>query len=100
MIALQSLLALAVDHTEDGQELKLGDGIWGPTVTLGSYKLYFADPQAGQVGFFGTTKVVTRVEERRFPVIDEERGMVLSIIRFDHSGKTRSSPGPTARSTR
>jgi hypothetical protein len=32
----------------------------------------------------GFTKVITRVQERRFPVVDEERGMVLSIIRFDH----------------
>jgi hypothetical protein len=35
----------------------------GPTVTLGSYKLYFADPQAGQMGFFGT------IEEHGHPVI-------------------------------
>ena len=27
----------------------LGDGMWGPTVTMGNYNLYFADPQAGQV---------------------------------------------------
>jgi hypothetical protein len=38
----------------------------------------------------GFTKVITRVQERRFPVVDEERGMVLSIIRFDHSGKNKS----------
>jgi hypothetical protein len=37
--------------------------MWGPTVTLGNYKLYFADPQAGQVGFFGT------IEEHGHPVI-------------------------------
>jgi hypothetical protein len=49
--------------TENGQELKLGDGMWGPTVALGNYKLYFADPQAGQVGFFGT------IEEHCHPVI-------------------------------
>jgi hypothetical protein len=60
-----SKLPLAKDarYTENGQELKLGDGMWGPTVTLGSYKLYFADPQAGQVSFFGT------IEEHRHPVI-------------------------------
>jgi hypothetical protein len=50
-------------YTENGQELKLGDGMWGPTVSLGTYKLYFADPQAGQVGFFGT------IEEHGHPVI-------------------------------
>lgn len=38
----------------------------------------------------GFTKVITRVQERRFPVVDEERGMVLSIIRFDHSGKNKT----------
>jgi hypothetical protein len=197
-------------YTENGQELKLGDGMWGPTVALGTYKLYFADPEAGQVGFFGTiaehghpvilglrlkidnrkisemeaialrktsgvfshpedlvdkpifhqalaprersqraelirvansyfegmeagtdkntpfdndcqriengqitsndptskspitrmscgeqfatgfTKVITRVQERRFPVVDEERGLVLSVIRFDHCRKNKT----------
>jgi hypothetical protein len=37
-------LAKNARYTENGQELKLGDGMWGPTVTLGNYKLYFADP--------------------------------------------------------
>jgi hypothetical protein len=32
----------------------------------------------------------TRVQERRFPVVDEERGLVLSVIRFDHSGKNKT----------
>ena len=43
-------------YTENGIELKLGDGMWGPTIELGDYKYYFADPQAGQVGFFGSLK--------------------------------------------
>ena len=38
-------------YTENGQTLKLTDGMWRPKVTLGTYKLYFADPKAGQVGF-------------------------------------------------
>jgi hypothetical protein len=63
-------LAKNARYTENGQELKLGDGMWGPTVTLGTYKLYFADPQAGQVGFFGT------IEEHGHPVI---RGLRLKI---------------------
>jgi hypothetical protein len=36
-------------YTENGQTLKLGDGMWGPVVTMGTYKLYFADPKAGRV---------------------------------------------------
>jgi hypothetical protein len=42
-------------YTENGQTLQLGDGIWGvPVLKMGDYKLYFADPFAGQVGFMGT----------------------------------------------
>lgn len=203
-------LAKNARFTENGPQLKLGDGMWGVTVTLGGYKLYFADPQAGQVAYFGTieenghpvilglrlkiehqtigemevlalrktsgvfsepqnladkaifhqalapserrpraelvrvansyfegmeagtdkntpfdkdcqriengvitandptskseitrmscgaqfatgfTKVITHVQERRFRVVDEERGMVLGIVRFDHSGHDKS----------
>jgi len=46
-------LAKNARYTENGQTLKLNDGMWGPKVTLGNYKLYFADPKAGQVGFMG-----------------------------------------------
>jgi hypothetical protein len=56
-------LAKTVRFTENGQTLKLGDGLWGPVSGLGTYKLCFADPQAGQVGFFGV------VEENGHPQI-------------------------------
>jgi hypothetical protein len=42
--------------TENGQRLRLGDGLWNTASDLGTYKLYVADPQAGQVGFFGTIR--------------------------------------------
>ena len=198
-------------YTENGIELKLGDGMWGPVIELGSYKFYFADPHAGQVGFFGSllehghpallglrlkvverhiseieafiirstargtfsaidslkvppiflqpltpaqqrpreelirvansyfeglvngtdaatpfadnctrvengmvtannpatdnamwkmtcrqqfaaglTRVITGIEERRFPVVDEERGLVYGMVRFDHHGRNKT----------
>jgi hypothetical protein len=198
-------------YTENGVQLKLGDGMWGPKVVMGSYKLYFADPKSGQVGFYGSieehghpailglrlkiedrkisemeaialrstargtfsavgdlnlapimtqalapsekrsrdelitvansyfegmekgtdketpfdkdckriengvvtandpgnakeisrlscgaqfatgfTKVITKVQERRFPVVDEERGLVWAFVRFDHAGKDKT----------
>jgi hypothetical protein len=49
-------LAKTVKFTEDGQRLELGDGLWNTASALGIYKLYVADPQAGQVGFFGTIR--------------------------------------------
>jgi hypothetical protein len=47
-------LAVDVRFTENGQELRLGDGLWGTVSAPGKYKLYVADPEAGQVGFYGT----------------------------------------------
>ena len=40
--------------TENGQELKLGDGLWGTIQAQGAYKLYFVDPATQEAGFFGT----------------------------------------------
>jgi hypothetical protein len=47
-------LALVVRFTENGQELHLGDGLWGTASARGKYRLYVADPEDGQAGFYGT----------------------------------------------
>lgn len=38
---------------------------------------------AFETGFYA---VVTRIHDRRFPVVDEERGIVLAFAVFDHAG--------------
>lgn len=38
----------------------------------------------------GFTRVITKVQERRYPVVDEERGLVWAFIRFDHAGKDKT----------
>lgn len=40
-------------YTENNVELAIGDGVWGTATKLGDYKLEFADPANGQVGFYG-----------------------------------------------
>jgi hypothetical protein len=47
-------LARQVKFTENGQELQLGDGLWGTASAVGDYKIYAADPQAGEAMFMGT----------------------------------------------
>ncbi|MFZ1991346.1 MAG: hypothetical protein WAW96_16425 [Alphaproteobacteria bacterium] len=47
-------VAGTVRYTENGQELPLGEAIWVTNTGLGTYKNYFADPEAGQVAFYGT----------------------------------------------
>jgi hypothetical protein len=42
-------------YTENAQDLKFGDGLWGTLTGWGSYKLYIDDPEDGEVGFVGVT---------------------------------------------
>jgi len=52
----QIAVAPGVKFTENTIRLKLGDALWGTMSGLGTYKLYFADPQSGQAGFEGTIR--------------------------------------------
>jgi hypothetical protein len=38
----------------------------------------------------GFSPFITEVRGRRFPLVDEERGLVLAFLSFDHSGKIKS----------
>jgi len=39
-----------------------------------------------QFNIHGFAAVVSKIRERRFPIVDEERGLVYTIIFFDHAG--------------
>lgn len=56
-------LSPEVRYTENGQELGLDDGLWKTFSKNSAYRLYAADPQAGQVAFLGV------IEENGSPVI-------------------------------
>ncbi|MEO8306902.1 MAG: hypothetical protein ABI616_02545 [Pseudomonadota bacterium] len=51
-------LALAgnVKYTENGTPLRVGEGLWQTATGLGDYKMYVADPVAGQIGFVGEVR--------------------------------------------
>ena len=42
--------------SENNVMLEVGDGLWGTIESVGNYRLRFADPAAGQVGYFGTVQ--------------------------------------------
>jgi hypothetical protein len=56
-------LGREVRYTENGQTLRLGDGMWGTASSPPSYRIYADDPQAGQVMFMGV------LQENGAPVI-------------------------------
>ena len=71
-----------VRNTENNVALMVGDGLWQTLTQLGSYDLRFADPELGQVGFFGT---VTETEETaaftlRLKVVDRKIAEVETLV--------------------
>ncbi len=60
-----SRVALAPDvkFTEDGVRLQPGDGLWATASGLGTYKLYFDEPEAGTAGAFAV------IEENGTPAL-------------------------------
>lgn len=50
--------------SENNVMLQVGDGLWGTIEAIGEYRLRFADPATGHVGYFGT--VHEHVEESAF----------------------------------
>jgi hypothetical protein len=71
-----------VRNTENNVALMVGDGLWRTITELGTYDLRFADPQLGQVGFFGT---VTETEETaafslRLKVIDGQVSEAETLV--------------------
>ena len=49
-------LATDVRYTENGQQLDIGDGLWNTVSDNSTYRLYLADPKAGEAAFFGVIK--------------------------------------------
>ena len=49
-------LANTVVFSENSHRLPVGDGLWNTATGLGEYRLTVSDPDAGQVGFFGTVR--------------------------------------------
>src|SRR5580658_6772342 len=48
--------AADVKFTENTAKLKPGEGFWQTANGQGAFKLYFAEPEAGEAGFIGTMK--------------------------------------------
>jgi hypothetical protein len=49
-----------VRYTENGQTLRLNDGLWETADGLSNYTLYLADPESGAAGFMGTIRESNR----------------------------------------
>jgi hypothetical protein len=45
--------------------------------------------QGFETGFF---RIVTRIRDRRFPLVDEDKGVAFAFAFFDHAGNVHNFP--------
>ncbi len=76
-------VAPQVKFTENTIQLKLGDALWGTFSGPGTYKIYFADPQAGEVGCECTIREngTPAILVVRLKIVDRKIAEVETIVR-------------------
>ena len=89
-----------VKFTENGQHLLLGDGLWNTASGIGNYKIYIADPEAGQIGFLGTIREngVPAILALRLKIDNQKISEIETLVARDTTGAMRleelGSPHP------
>jgi hypothetical protein len=82
--------------SENNVMLKVGDGLWGTIDEIGDYRLRFADPATGHVGYFGTVR--EHAEQSAFTVrlkVDARRRVQEAetiVVRQSDSGIKFENP--------
>lgn len=84
-------IAKTARFTENTNEMKLGDGIWRTTDSVLPDRFIIADPQAGQVAYYGRIKEngFTALLSLRFKVVNRQLTEIEHIVVRKGSG----SPG-------
>ena len=74
-----------VRFTENNVPMRIGDGLWGTIDKLGGYKVYFADSQAGQAGFYGVVSEGSKTSVYGLRMQVQDRG---TLCRGRSAGRT------------
>jgi hypothetical protein len=90
-------LAPGVRFTEDGQELRIGDGLWRTLRAKGHYRLFVSDVPAGEVVFFGTIEEDGRDADHGTPALiglrlrvhDQQLTQIEQLVIRDEKAATR-----------
>jgi hypothetical protein len=93
-------LAKNLKFTEDGVPLELGDGLWATASSIGNYKLYFDEPEAGEAGVYTVVQengagvflyVRLKVVDRKITEIETlvARKQTTSILNTDNLTEVR-----------
>ncbi|HXA77436.1 MAG TPA: hypothetical protein VNV41_09905 [Candidatus Acidoferrales bacterium] len=76
-------VAAHAKFTENTMQMKLGDALWGTISGTGSYKVYFADPHAGEAGCEVTIREngTPAILVVRLKIVDRKITEVETIVR-------------------
>jgi len=76
--------------SENNVMLAVGDGLWGTITGIGGYRLRFADPKTGQVGYFGTLTETHEESAFTLRLAVDDRGRLTEaetlVVRQSDSG--------------
>lgn len=76
--------------SENNVMLAVGDGLWGTITGIGGYRLRFADPKTGQVGYFGTLTETHEESAFSLRLAVDDRGRLTEaetlVVRQSDSG--------------
>jgi hypothetical protein len=93
-------IADAVKYSENGQDLNIGDGLWGTVSEIGQHKVVLADPETASVGFFGCIKeynvdsfLTARLKIQNNEIVEIE-ALVMRDEFVDARGGTLTMFGP------
>jgi hypothetical protein len=93
-------IADSVKYTENGQQLNIGDGLWGTISEIGEYRVVLADPETCSAGFWGCIKeydvdafLTARLKIQNNQIIEIE-ALVMRDEFIDARGGTLTMFGP------
>jgi hypothetical protein len=78
-------LAIGFRQTDNAVAVLPGTGTWTSVTALGSVQRRFFDQVSGQAAYFGTVQEgdnIQNVAARRYPVVDEDAGVVVAMAVF------------------
>jgi hypothetical protein len=80
-----------VRYTENGQTLRLNDGLWETADGLSNYTMYLADPESGAAAFMGTVRESGReaMLALRLKVVGRKISEIEAVI-----ARTSGTPSP------
>jgi hypothetical protein len=75
-------LAANAKYSENQSLVAIGDGRWKTAEAVGTYRIYAADPQAGQVGFIGTLREAGQwsMIALRLRIVDQKISEIEAVI--------------------